>query len=51
MKAAGPTRACAALIGCSHPRAHAGVHVTPNGVRTVPSVSTPIAGIGVTASE
>lgn len=36
--------------GCSQPRAHAGVHITPDGVRVVPSVSTTLAGIGVTVS-
>ncbi|WP_347312197.1 hypothetical protein [Defluviimonas sp. SAOS-178_SWC] len=51
MKAAGLMIACAALLGCSQPRAHAGVHVTPKGVRVVPSVSTSIAGLGVTVSE
>ncbi len=51
MKVAGLMITCAALVGCSHPRAHAGAHVTPDGVRVVPSVSTSIAGIGVTVSE
>ena len=40
-----------ALSACSKPRAHAGVHVTSDGVRVVPSVSTSIAGIGVTVSQ
>ncbi|MCB2115306.1 MAG: hypothetical protein KDE00_03165 [Rhodobacteraceae bacterium] len=43
--------AVVALAGCSQPRAHAGVHLTPDGVRVVPSVSTSIAGIGLTLSE
>ena len=43
--------ALVALAGCSQPRAHAGVHLTPDGVRVTPSVSTSIAGIGLTLSE
>jgi hypothetical protein len=42
---------CMAAAGCGQPRAHAGVHITPDGARLVPSASTPIAGIGVTVSE
>ncbi len=42
---------CTAVAGCSRPRAHAGVHITPDGIRLLPSVSTSIAGIGVTVSE
>jgi hypothetical protein len=40
-----------ALAGCSRPQAHAGVRVTPDGVKVVPSMSTSIAGIGVTVSQ
>ena len=42
---------CLLVAGCTQPRAHAGVHITPGGVRVVPSVSTSIAGIGVTGSD
>ncbi len=51
MKLAWLLVAIALVAGCSRPRAHAGVHVTPDGVRVVPSVSTSIAGIGLTLSE
>ncbi|WP_413872757.1 hypothetical protein [Albidovulum sp.] len=42
---------CLLVSGCAQPRAHAGIHITPNGLRVVPSVSSSIAGIGVTVSE
>lgn len=51
MRRAAAMALCIAVAACAEPRAHAGVHITPNGVRVVPSVSTSIAGIGVTVSE
>lgn len=51
MKLAGLICLCLLFAGCAQPRAHAGVHITPDGVRVVPSVSTSIAGIGLTVSE
>lgn len=51
MKLAGLLFAIALAAGCSKPRAHAGVRVTPDGVRVIPSMSTSIAGIGLTLSE
>lgn len=51
MRAAGLLGLCLLVAGCAQPRAHAGVHITPDGVRVVPSVSTSIAGIGVTVSD
>ncbi len=50
MKGAGVLVFCLLVGGCSQPRAHAGVHVTPDGLRVVPSLSTSIAGIGVSVS-
>ena len=41
----------AALAGCSWPRAHANVRLTPEGVKVRPSLSTSIAGVGVTVSQ
>lgn len=41
----------AALAGCSWPRAHANVHLTPEGVKVRPSLSTSIAGVGVSVSQ
>ncbi len=51
MRVAGLLGLCLLVVGCTQPRAHAGVHITPDGVRVVPSVSTSIAGIGVTVSD
>ena len=59
MKPAFPTRArvilsagfCLMLTACSQPRAHAALRVTPDGVRVAPSLSTTIAGIGVSVSQ
>lgn len=51
MRACAGIALCALLAGCATPRAHAGIHVTSNGVRVVPSLSTSIAGVGVTVSE
>lgn len=51
MKLAAVACLCLLIAGCSQPRAHAGVHIAPDGVRVVPSVSTSIAGIGVTVSQ
>ena len=39
------------LAACSQPRAHAALRVTPDGVRVAPSLSTTIAGIGVSVSQ
>jgi hypothetical protein len=41
---------CLSVCACSQPRAGAGVRITPDGVRLVPSLSTTIAGIGVSVS-
>jgi len=41
---------CLTVAACSQPRASAGVRITPDGVRLVPSLSTSIAGIGVNVS-
>lgn len=41
----------ALLSACSQPRAHVGARVTPDGVRATPSLSTTIAGIGLTVSQ
>ena len=59
MKPAFPTRArvilsagfCLMLAACSQPRAHAALRITPDGVRVAPSLSTTIAGIGVSVSQ
>ncbi|MEZ5772382.1 MAG: hypothetical protein R3D46_04120 [Defluviimonas denitrificans] len=59
MTSAFPTRArvilsagfCLMLAACSQPRAHAALRVTPDGVRVAPSLSTTIAGIGVSVSQ
>lgn len=41
-----------ALLGaCSPPRPHANVRLTPEGVKVRPSLSTSIAGVGVTVSQ
>ncbi|MFO1174588.1 MAG: hypothetical protein U1E48_05200 [Paracoccaceae bacterium] len=45
-----PVLALLALSACSWPRANANVHVTPNGVRVVPSLHTTFAGVGVNVS-
>ena len=50
MRFGGALVICLLVAGCSEPRAHAGVHVTPQGVRVVPSLSTSIAGLGVSVS-
>jgi hypothetical protein len=39
------------LSACSQPRAHVGARVTPDGVRATPSLSTSIAGVGLTVSQ
>jgi len=40
------------LLGaCTSPRPHARVRVTPSGVKVVPSLSTSIAGIGVSVTQ
>lgn len=39
------------LAACSQPRAHAALRVTDRGVRVTPSMSTSIAGIGVSVSQ
>ncbi|MBS0564561.1 MAG: hypothetical protein JSR87_08845 [Proteobacteria bacterium] len=39
------------MAGCSFPRAHANVHLTPAGVKVRPSLSTSIAGVGVSVSQ
>ena len=41
----------ALLSACSQPRAHVGARITPDGVRATPSLSTSIAGIGLTVSQ
>lgn len=41
----------AALAGCSWPRAHANVRLTPDGATVTPSLSTSIGGIGVSLSQ
>lgn len=51
MKVAGLLCLCLMVSGCTQPRAHAGIYITPDGVRVAPSVSTSIAGIGVTVSD
>ena len=40
-----------ALAGCSWPRAHANVRLTPDGATVTPSLSTSIGGIGVSLSQ
>ena len=42
---------CLMLAACSQPRAHAALRVTPDGVRVAPSLSTTIAGLGVSVSQ
>ena len=42
--------AISALAACSQPRAHAGIRITPSGVKVVPSLSTSVAGVGVSVS-
>lgn len=42
---------CLTLAACSQPRAHAALRVTPDGVRVAPSLSTSIAGIGLSVSQ
>ena len=44
------TAACL-LTACTQPRAHAALRVTNGGVRVAPSLSTSIAGIGVSVSQ
>lgn len=39
------------LCACSWPRAHANVRLTPDGAKVTPSLSTSIAGIGVSLSQ
>lgn len=39
------------LVACSQPRAHAALRVTDGGVKVRPSLSTSIAGIGVSVSQ
>ncbi|MGB3317328.1 MAG: hypothetical protein WBB85_23330 [Albidovulum sp.] len=39
------------LVACAQPRAHVGARVTSDGVRLAPSLSTSIAGIGLTVSQ
>ena len=39
------------LSACSWPRAHANVRLTPDGAKVTPSLSTSIAGIGLTVSQ
>ena len=51
MRVAGALALILGLAACAQPRAHAGVHLTPSGVRVVPSLSTSIAGVGVTVSQ
>ena len=46
-----PMLALTLLSACSWPRAHANVHVTPNGVRVHPALSTSIGGVGVTVTQ
>ncbi|MCV2874101.1 hypothetical protein OEZ71_17525 [Defluviimonas sp. WL0050] len=43
--------AAALLSACAQPRAHVGARITPDGVRATPSLSTSIAGIGLTLSQ
>ena len=45
-----PMLALLLLSACSWPRANANVHVTPDGVRVVPSLRTTVGGIGVSVS-
>ncbi|WP_413871891.1 hypothetical protein [Albidovulum sp.] len=51
MKVAALLGLCSMVSGCTEPRANAGIHITPDGVRVAPSVSTSIAEIGVTVSD
>lgn len=59
MKQAFPIRArvilsaglCLLLAACTQPRAHTALRVTPDGVRVAPSLSTTIAGIGISVSQ
>lgn len=44
------TAACL-LAACTQPRAHAALRLTDGGVRVTPSLSTSIAGIGVSVSQ
>ncbi len=38
------------LTACTQPRAHVGARATSNGVKVTPSISTSIAGIGLTVT-
>jgi hypothetical protein len=42
---------CLILAACTQPRAHAALHVGSGGVRVAPSLSTTIAGIGLSVSQ
>ena len=46
-----PIAILAMLCACSWPRAHANVRLTPDGATVTPSLSTSIAGIGVSLSQ
>jgi len=39
------------LAACTQPRAHAALRLTDGGVRVTPTLSTSIAGIGVSVSQ
>jgi hypothetical protein len=42
---------CLTLAACTQPRAHAALHVGGGKVRVAPSLSTTIAGIGLSVSQ
>ncbi|WP_291337538.1 hypothetical protein [Albidovulum sp.] len=51
MRVAAIVGLCLLVAGCSQPRGHAALRLTPDGVRVTPSISTSIAGIGVSVSQ